>query len=45
MGTFGQFIEECVFEQINNDIFSLWKELVGFAPVKVKISNRHKLGF
>ena len=37
MGTFDQFLEECGFEQINDDIFSVRKELVGFTPIEIAI--------
>ena len=37
MGTFDQFLEECGFEQINGDIFSVRKELVGFTPIEIAI--------
>ena len=37
MGTFNQFLEECGIEQINDDIFSVRKELVGFAPIEIAV--------
>ena len=37
MGTFDQFLEECGFEQINGDIFSVRKELVGFTPIELSV--------
>ena len=37
MGTFDQFLEECGFEQTNDDIFSVRKELVGFTPIEIAI--------
>ena len=37
MGTFDQFLEECGFEQNNDDIFSVRKELVGFTPIEIAI--------
>ncbi|MGB5616910.1 MAG: hypothetical protein WBM78_08730 [Desulfobacterales bacterium] len=37
MGTFDQFLEECGFEQKNDDIFSVRKELVGFTPIEIAI--------
>ena len=38
MGTFEQFIEECGLEEINTDILSVRKELVGFTPIEVAIN-------
>jgi hypothetical protein len=38
MGTFNQFLEECGFEQISDDIFSVRKELVGFTPFEIAVS-------
>ena len=37
MGTFNQFLEECGFEQTNDDIFSVRKELVGFTPIEIAV--------
>lgn len=37
MGTFNQFLEEYGFEQINDDIFSVRKELVGFTPIEIAV--------
>ena len=37
MGTFNQFLEECGFEQINDEIFSVRKELVGFTPIEIAV--------
>ncbi len=34
-GTFEQFIEDCGLEEINSDILSARKELVGFTPIEV----------
>jgi hypothetical protein len=36
-GTFEQFIEECGLEEINTDILSARKELVGFTPIEVAV--------
>ena len=36
-GTFEQFIEECRLEEINADILSVRKELVGFTPIEVAV--------
>ncbi|WDN88117.1 hypothetical protein BuS5_01085 [Desulfosarcina sp. BuS5] len=36
-GTFEQFIEECGLEEINADILSVRKELVGFTPIEVAV--------
>ena len=36
-GTFEQFIEECGLEEINTDILSVRKELVGFTPIEVAV--------
>ena len=38
MGTFEQFIEECGLEEINTDILSVRKELVGFTPIEVAVN-------
>ena len=37
MGTFEQFIEECGLEEINADILSVRKKLLGFAPIEVAV--------
>ncbi|MEA1969046.1 MAG: hypothetical protein U9N77_12610 [Thermodesulfobacteriota bacterium] len=37
MGTFDQLIEECGLEEINADILSVRKELVGFTPIEVAV--------
>ncbi len=37
MGTFEQFIEEYGLEEINADILSVRKELVGFTPIEVAV--------
>ena len=37
IGTLDQFLEECGFEQNNDDIFSVRKELVGFTPIEIAI--------
>ena len=37
MGTFDQFIENCGLEEINNDILSARKELVGFVPIEIPV--------
>ena len=37
MGTFEQFIEDCGLEEINADILSARKELVGFTPIKAPV--------
>ena len=37
MGTFDQFIENCGLEEINTDILSARKELVGFVPIEIPV--------
>ena len=37
MGTFEKFIEDCGLEEINTDILSARKELVGFTPIEVPV--------
>ena len=37
MGTFEQFVEDCGLEEINPDILSVRKELVGFTPIEVPV--------
>ncbi len=37
MGTFKQLIEECGLEEINADILSVRKELIGFTPIEVAV--------
>ena len=37
MGTFERFIEDCGLEEINTDILSARKELVGFTPIEVPV--------
>ncbi len=37
MGTFKQFLEESGLEKIDDDIFSVRKELVGFAPIEIAV--------
>ena len=37
MGTFDQFIENSGLEEINNDILSARKELVGFVPIEIPV--------
>ena len=37
MGTFKQFLEEYGLEKINDDIFSVRKELVGFTPIEIAV--------
>ncbi len=37
IGTFEQFIEDCGLEEINTDILSARKELVGFTPIEVPV--------
>ena len=37
MGTFEQFLEDSGLEEINADILSARKELVGFTPIEVPI--------
>jgi len=37
MGTFDQFLDECGLELINDGIFSIRKELVGFTPIQVTV--------
>jgi len=37
MGTFEQFIEEFGLEEVNADILSDRKELVGFTPIEVAV--------
>lgn len=36
-GTFERFIEDCGLEEINTDILSVRKELVGFTPIEVSV--------
>ena len=37
MGTFDQFLEECGFESLSDDILSVRKELVGFTPIEIAV--------
>ena len=37
MGTFEQFLEDCGLEQINDDMLSTGKKLVGFTPIEVSV--------
>ena len=37
MGTFEQFVEEYGLEEIDADILSVRKELVGFTPIEVSV--------
>ena len=37
VGTFDQFIEDCGLEEINAEILSVRKELVGFTPIEVSV--------
>ncbi len=37
MGTFERFVEDCGLEEINTDILSARKELVGFTPIEVPV--------
>ena len=37
MGTFERFVEDCELEEINADILSARKELVGFTPIEVPV--------
>jgi len=36
-GTFDQFLEDCGLEEVNADVLSARKELVGFTPIEVAI--------
>ena len=37
IGTFERFLEECGIEQIEEDILSARKELIGFTPIEIAI--------
>ena len=37
MGTFDKFLEECGLEEIDAQILSVRKELVGFTPIEVTV--------
>jgi len=37
MGTFERFLEECGLEQIEEDILSVRKELIGFTPIEIAV--------
>ena len=37
LGTFEKFIEDCGLEEINADILSARKELVGFTPIELPV--------
>lgn len=37
LGTFERFIEDCGLEEINADILSARKELVGFTPIELPV--------
>jgi len=37
MGTFEQFLQEAGFENIQKDVLSVRKELVGFTPIEIGI--------
>lgn len=37
MGTFDQFLEECGFESLSDDILSVRKELIGFTPIEISV--------
>jgi len=37
MGTFDQFLQESGFENIQKDVLSVRKELVGFTPIEIGI--------
>jgi len=37
IGTFDRFVEDCGLEEINTDILSARKELVGFTPIEVAV--------
>ena len=37
VGTFERFIEDCGLEEINTDILSVRKVLVGFTPIEVPV--------
>ncbi|MBW2569943.1 MAG: hypothetical protein JRE47_11420 [Deltaproteobacteria bacterium] len=37
IGTFERFVEDCGLEEINTDILSARKELVGFTPIEVAV--------
>ena len=37
IGTFERFLEECGLEQIEEDILSARKELIGFTPIEIPV--------
>jgi len=37
LGTFERFIEDCGLEEINPDVLSARKELVGFTPIELPV--------
>ncbi len=37
LGTFQRFIEDCGLEEINADVLSARKELVGFTPIELPV--------
>ena len=37
IGTFERFLEECGLEQIEEDILSARKELIGFTPIEIAV--------
>jgi len=37
LGTFERFIEDCGLEEINADVLSARKELVGFTPIELPV--------
>jgi len=37
IGTFERFLEECGIEQIEEDILSARKELIGFTPIEIAV--------
>ena len=36
-GTFDQFLEDCGLEEVNADVLSARKELVGFTPIEIPV--------
>ena len=37
LGTFEKFMEDCGLEEINTDLLSARKELVGFTPIELPV--------
>ena len=37
IGTFERFLEECGIEQVEEDILSARKELIGFTPIEIAV--------